>query len=333
MILWGLTSAAMMFAYDVLSFYILRFMLGVFEAGFAVGAVFCFTLWYLESRMSRTLAIFMSAPLLAGLMISPISTYLMVQLSGIGGLKGWQWLFLAECLPCVVLGVIIFFALADTPETARWLSLEEKNLLKIQISKIGQHVQTSFFQALKDVRVYAMAFSLFCLACGISVPFFWLPTILKNAGVTNLMHIGMLTAVAYLFAIIVKFILGISSDYYLERRWHGALSALLGAFGLSVAAISNNHLIMSLFSITCVMAFVSATYNVFMAMVSDYLKNNAAAGGIAFITSISTFGGFISPSIMGWAKTVTGNFQSGLFIMSGLLLMGCFSIAFNRLPK
>lgn len=257
----------------------------------------------------------------------------MVQLAGMGGLKGWQWLFLAEGLPCVILGVILFFVLPDTPEKARWLSIDEKKLLTMEIAQTCQRVQTSFLQTLKDVRVYAMAFSLFCLACSINVPLFWLPTILKNAGVTNLMHIGMLTAIPYVFAIMAKFIFGISSDYYRERRWHGALSALLGALGLFAAAVGTDHPIMSLFSITCVMAFVSATYNVFMAMVSDYLKNNAAAGGIALITSISTLGGFISPSVMGWSKTATGSFKVGFFIIAGLLLAGCCSIALNRLPK
>lgn len=275
----------------------------------------------------------MSCPLFAGMINSPLSSWLMTHLAGIYGLKGWQWLFLVEGLPCVILGITIFFILDDTPAQAKWLSPKEKALLNTHIAQSCHRVQTSFLLMLKDARVYIMAFTLFCLACSISIPFFWLPTILKAANVTSLMQIGMLTAIPYLFAVIAKFMFGISSDYYRERRWHGALSALLGVLGLCIAVLGTGHLMLSLFSMICVMAFVSATYNVFMAMVTDYLKNNAAAGGIAFITSISTFGSFISPSIMGLTRTVTGSFQAGLFIIAGILLAGCISIICNVMPS
>jgi MFS family permease len=335
MILWGLTCAAMMFVEGGRSFYLLRFLLGVFEAGFFPGAIFYLTLWYPESRMARTMAVFTGAVILSGIINGPLSTWLMTILAGFAGLKGWQWMFLAEGLPCVGLGIAAFFMLDNQPAHAKWLSPEEKALLNADIAHRPPSqpmMQASLRQALKDPRVYAMAFGYVCLICATNTVVYWFPTLLKSAGVTNLMHIGWLSTIPYLAAGIALIVCGYSSDRYGERRWHTTVLAFVTALALCSAALSTGHLMPSLISLTLVKACAVAAYTVFWAMACDYLKSGAAAGGIALINSIGQFGGFLSPSIIGWLKSVTGSLQSGLFVMAALVLAGCIAIGCNRFP-
>jgi MFS family permease len=329
MVLWGLTSAAMMFVHDVHSFYILRFMLGVFEAGFAPGMVFYLTCWYPQARMAQVMAFVMAAAPLGGIVGAPLSTGIMALLSGAHGLAGWQWMFLLEGLPCVVLGVVTFFCLDDRIESARWLSSDEKaSLLQDIGSRKASHA--GFRDVCTDGRVYVMAFAYFCLICGIYAVSFWLPTILKSGGVSDLMTIGFLSAIPYGLAVIAMWLIGRSSDKRMERRWHSAVPAMVGAVALAVSAFSIGSLWLSLASITLATALTWAAYTVFWAMPSEHLKGDAAAGGIALINTIGLVGGFISPSIIGWVKSATGSMQTALLPTVALLMAGACVLALIR---
>jgi MFS family permease len=331
LVLWGLTSASMLFVHDVRTFYGLRFLLGVFEAGFAPGMIFYLTYWYGEARMARAIAIVMIAGPLSGVIGGPLSTWSMTAFAGAFGLAGWQWMFLIEGLPCVVLGVIAWFFLVDRPADATWLSADEKRTLDAHVST-SAIAHYSFAHVAKDPRIYLMAAAYFCVICGLYVVNFWLPTILKEDGVTDTMHIGLYSMIPYLAAVVGMVLGGRSSDRFRERRWHSAAPALVGGIALGIAALAGGSLATSLFFMTVATMMMWVSYTVFWAIPSEYLKGEAAAGGIALINTIGLLGGFLSPTIIGWARTATGSLQAGLFVMVGLLVVGAALLMAIRLP-
>jgi len=329
LVLWGLTSAAMLFVRDAQTFYILRFMLGVFEAGFAPGMIFYLTYWYSSSRMAGALAVLMLVGPLGGTLGGPVSTWIMTAFEGSHGMHGWQWMFLLEGLPCVVLGVFAYFFLVDKPADARWLSEREKKLLAADIVQ-PETSHSSFLTVLKDPRVYIMAFSYFCFICGIYTISFWLPTMIKNAGIVDVMQIGLYSAIPYLVGGVVMLLLARSSDRLRERRWHVALAALAAALALGLAALVPDNFVLFMVCMSVATAGIWAAYTVFWAMPSEYLKGQAAAGGIALINSIGLLGGFFSPSLIGWAKTTYGTLNAGLYVMVGLLVLGSIAVVLNK---
>jgi D-galactonate transporter len=333
MVLWGLTSACMLFVHDAKSFYVLRFLLGAFEAGFAPGMILYLTFWFSDARRARVMAIVLMAGPAAGIAGGPLSTWIMTALNGAHGLAGWQWLFLAEGLPCVVLGALALWCLDDSPRDARWLSDADKALPADDIRSGGrQSKHSAFGAALKDPRIYAMAFSYFCLICGLYTVSFWLPTMLKATGVANTVALGWYATLPYLVTVIAVPLLARHSDLRRERRLHSAIPAAGGALGLLIASSFGHSLAGTLIWMTVATICIYSAYVVFWSIPTAYLKGTAAAGGIALINSIGLLGGFLSPSLIGWLKEETGTLQSGLISMALILLAGGASILLNRLP-
>jgi MFS family permease len=332
MVLWGLTSACMMFVRDATTFYALRFLLGVFEAGFAPGMIFYLTYWYGERRMGRVLAAVMLAAPVAGVLGAPLSTWLMTSMSGTHGLAGWQWMFVVEGLPCVVLGVLAFRVLVDKPAQASWLTPAEKQMLatELQTTTVGHH---SFAQVARDPRVYMLALAYFTLICGIYTVSFWLPSIIKAQGVTDTMQIGLYSMIPSIAAAIAMVFIGRSSDRHGERRMHSAVPAFIGAIALALAAVTSGSLALSLVYMTVATAAIWASYTVFWAIPSQYIKGDAAAGGIALINTIGLIGGFLSPTIIGYTRTATGSLQTGLLVMVALLVVGSGILLAFKLPS
>jgi D-galactonate transporter len=328
MVLWGLTSAAMLFVRSEPMFYAMRFLLGVFEAGFAPGMIFYLTYWYSRARMAQVMAIVMLAGPIGGMFGGPLSTWIMTSFSGAHGLDGWQWMFLVEGLPCVIFGILALFVLDDRPADARWLTDDEKRLLASEVDSSNTH--HSFAQVAKDPRVYLMAVPYFCFICGIYAVSFWLPTILKADGVTDTMQIGLYSAIPYIASAIAMTVVGRSSDRRGERRYHSAIPALIGSVTLAIATFYGGQLAISLTCITIATAMMWVAYTVFWAMPPEYLKGDAASGGIALINTIGLIGGFLSPTIIGWARTATGNLQAGLYVMVVLLAIGAFVLIAMR---
>ena len=333
MVLWGLTSASMLFVQGEWSFYVLRFMLGVFEAGFAPGMIFYLTYWYSQSRMAGVMAVVMLAGPIGGIVGGPVSAWIMTAFSGAHGLDGWQWMFLLEGLPCVLLGVIAYRYLDDKPAEAKWLSADEKALLAADLETRGAQQKHAFRQVLRDPAIYRMALTYFCLICGIYAVSFWLPTLLKLAGVQDTMEIGLYSAVPYIAAAAFMLWFARSSDRMQERRWHTLVPALLAGVSLCVATAAPTQFALSLTAITLATGFMWASYTVFWAIPSQYLKGEAAAGGIALINSIGLLGGFLSPSIIGWSKEATGTLAGGLYVISALLVAGALLLLVNRPPR
>ena len=333
MVLWGLTSAGMMFVNSEPMFYCLRFLLGVFEAGFAPGMIFYLTYWYGKVRMGRALALVLMAGPISGVVSGPLSTWLMTAFDGVLGLGGWRWLFLVEGLPSVALGVLVWFVLADKPGAARWLTSHERQLLERHKEPASSAKHHSFKDVLSDPRIYVMAAAYFCLVCGLYTISFWLPSILRANGVSNTLHIGFYSTIPYIGAIVGMTLVSRSSDKRQERRWHSTVAALVGGVCLGLATLASGNLFASIAFITVATLSMYAAYSVFWTIPSQYLKGDVAAGGIALINTIGLFGGFCSPTIIGWATSATGSLHAGLYVMTGLLLMGGVLLATLRLPK
>jgi D-galactonate transporter len=329
MCLWGLTSAGMAFVQNETVFYILRFLLGVFEAGFAPGIIFYLTYWYSTKRMAGAMGIYMLAGPIGSMIGGPFSTLIMQSFDGVGGFAGWQWMFVTQGLPCVVLAFFVWKYLDDTPRQAKWLTQAERDVLEQSIAASndrdtagGRQGTHSFRAVLRDPKVYALSFAYFTMISGIYAISFWLPTILKDNGIDGIVQIGWLTAIPYVVAIIVMVLLGRSSDRRGERKWHSVVPAVLAAFGLLTAAFTSSIFGLSFVGMIIATACLWGAYTVFWALPAAHLKGSAAAGGIAFINSIGLLGGFVSPYVIGIIKDATGSTQYGLVFIVILVLAG-----------
>jgi sugar phosphate permease len=331
LVLWGITSACMLFVRNVPAFYGMRFLLGVFEAGFAPGMIYYLSRWYGPSRMARAIAIVFLAGPIGGIVGGPLSAAIMSTLAGKAGLAGWQWMFLVEGLPCIALGVATFLYLPDRPTDAAWLSNAEKRQLEDEVSVPEAHT-TSFGKVLRDRKVYVLAFAYFCVIASIYAISFWLPAILKAQGVNNLITLGWYTSIPYVAAAAGMLYMGRRSDQRGERRLHCAVPAAAAALSLAACAVTGNHLALTLALLTLVTMALWMAYTVFWAIPPEYIKGPAAAGGIALINTIGLSGGFWGPAIIGWAATATGNLHLGMLILASFPLLTAVLILAIKLP-
>ena len=323
MIVWGLISAGMASVHEPWLFYVLRFFLGVFEAGFFPGVILYLTFWYPGAYRARIIAIFSSAFAVAGLIGGPLSGWIMTDLAGLWGLKGWQLMFIFEGLPTCLVGLFVLFYLDDRPEEARWLDDGEKALVRrnLDLESAGAAGAHSL-AALRDPKVYAIAFSWFCFICGIYMISFWLPTLIKDMGVSSPLHVGLLTAIPYGASVVGMIAIGIHSDRTLERRWHLVLPAWIGAAALVALVYAQGQMVLSFVLLSVAALGIFTTVPQLWVIPTSYLKGKAAAGGIAFINSLGLVGGFVSPFVLGWIRTSTGSLVYGNWIVAGVLTLG-----------
>jgi sugar phosphate permease len=326
LMLWGSASVCMMFVRDASSLYALRFILGVFEAGFAPAMLFYVTLWYPSSRLAGVTATLLLAAPMASLLGGPLSGWIISNLDGSVGLSGWQWMFLVEGLPAVGLGMVAFFKLTDSPDQATWLTASERSLLQSDVGSHAQSQQHSFSGALRTPAVYVLAVVCLCIIAGIYTISFWLPTLLKDAGVTSVLDIGLYSAIPYAAAACTMVGLACRSDARNRHKIHVIGSMFASALSLAVAANANDGLLILLLGITLATCFLWASLSVFWAIPAEFLKGPAAAGGIALINSVGLLGGFLSPPIVGYAKTVTGVVNGGLWVIVAILIFGALLI-------
>lgn len=324
MIAWGLISSATMFVTEAWMFYVLRFLLGAFEAGFAPGVILYFTYWYPSRLRARILALFLTAVAISGLIGGPVSGAILSGMHGYHGLSGWQWMFVLEGLPSVVLGIAVYFVLSNRPREAKWLSDDEKQAIEEDLARDAAVNPTShakFGAALKDPRLYALAFVYFSITAGVYLISFWLPQIVRDLGAFSPVQIGFITAIPYGVAAAFMVWLGLRSDRTGERRWHCAVSGIIGSLALLATVWSPNvTLSIALFSVAT--AGIFAMMPVFWAIPPRFFSGVAAAGTIAAINSIGTLSGFVSPSIVGSLKTWTGSLTPGLLVITGVLWAG-----------
>jgi MFS family permease len=331
LVLWGITSACMLFVRNVPMFYAMRFLLGIFEAGFAPGMIYYLSCWYGPQRMARAIAIVFLAGPLGGIVGGPVSAWLITALSGTGGLAGWQWMFLVEGLPCILLGVLALYFVPNRPADAAWLTEQEKRLLANEIGSSAAH-NHSFLAVARDVRVYVLALAYFCIIAAIYAISFWLPTFIKAQGVNDTVQLGWYSALPYVAAAFGMYYMGRRSDRVGERRFHSAVPATVGGLLLAASILVDGNLAASLVLLTLGTCALWMAYTVFWAMPSEYIKGPAAAGGIALINTIGLSGGFWGPAIIGWAKTATGNLHLGVLILAALPIIAALIILANKLP-
>jgi MFS family permease len=320
---WALVSAASLFVTTPAMFYTLRFLLGVAEAGFFPGIVLYLTYWYPSSRRGRMNALFMVGIPVAGVVGGPLSGWIMQAFNGVHGLANWQWLFLLEAAPSLVLGIATLFMLPNGIRAAAWLDDREKQLLESNIAREGSvDADHSLKRVVSNARVWRLALIYFCCMMGLYGVSFYLPTLIKTAGVKNAFDVGLYTAIPYAVAIVSMMLVARSSDRRNERRWHLALAAIAAAAGFYASTLHTGNLALALITLSIGTAGVLSMMPVFWTYPSSVLSGTAAAAGIAMINSIGNLAGFVSPSIIGWMKDVTHSTNAGLVVVAAALLAG-----------
>ncbi|WDM57241.1 MFS transporter [Pseudomonas sp. NEEL19] len=335
MISWALLTGAMALVHDQTTFYILRFLLGAAEAGFFPGIVLYLTYWYPVNRRSRIMALFMSAIPLAGLLGGLFSGWIMDSLDGSYGMAGWQWLFVVESIPSLIVGVAVLFYLDDRISSAKWLTDEQKTLLQARIdSESKVKTELSLGAVLRHPLVWMFALVYFGSSMGQYGFGFWLPSIIKATGVESTTHISLLSAIPYAFGVVAMILVGRHSDRTGERRWHYCAAASTGALGLALAVVFQHNTMAAMFALTLASMGLQSMAPIFWAMPTGMLGGVAAAAGIALINSIGNLAGFFSPYLVGWVKTNTGTTASAMYIIAGFVLMaGLVVVAFVRTGK
>src|SRR5271168_143311 len=318
MITWGLVSAATAFVVGPNSFYGLRLLLGIAEAGFFPGVTFFPAAWFPAQYRTRMLAWFLVGIPASSLVGGPVCGMLL-QMDGIWGLAGWQWLFLLVSLPCVPLGFLTLNLLADRPQAASWLTAEERDALDgVLASEVRERPHTSLWAALKDSRVLICAAIQFGFTLGSYGIGIWLPLMLKEYHLSNL-AIGWTTAIPYLFASVGMILWARYVDQKGRRIVNLALACLLGAFGL-LAPVVSGSLTFAVIGFSLALVGVTAARAIFWTIPTRFLTGVAAAGGLAFINSIATVGGFVGPSMMGWLKDSSGSYVVGLLAVAAIMV-------------
>ncbi len=322
MISWGLIAAAMALVNSETSFYAMRFLLGVAEAGFFPGIILYLTYWFPARERARIVSLFMAAVPLATVVGGPVSGALL-ELHGLGGLKGWQWLFIVEGLPAVLLGVIALKFLTDRPEDADWLTKSERKALASTLAaeakatrKIGY---AGLGQALTRPRVLVLGLLYFCLVVGLYGIGFWMPQVIQTFGLAPL-KIGFLTAIPYFFAAIAMVIWGWHSDRTGERIWHVALPLFLAGAAFAWSAYTGS-LSLTMVALTLATLGIYAAIGTFWSLPTAILTGTGAAAGLALVNSMGNLGGLAGPSIVGVIKQATGSFTAALLFLAGALLL------------
>jgi ACS family tartrate transporter-like MFS transporter len=323
MVTWGIISALMASVSGVWSFYGLRFLLGVAEAGFFPGIILYLTYWYPAEYRARFLAAFAIAVPVSTVIGAPISG-LLLGLDGLLGLKGWQWLFIIEGIPSVVLGIITWFYLTDRPEKADWLTPAQKAWLssklesEIAAKQAAQHL--SLGQALASPKVLTLSLIYFGFVAALYGMQFWLPQIVKAFGFSNA-QTGFVIAVPYLFGTVAMILWARHSDATRERVMHVGAPLLLTAVALGVCGYMDNPYV-TMVALTMAAIGIFGTFAVFWTLPTAWLSGTAAAGAIALINSIGNLAGFGGPYLIGWVKEATGSTSTGLLVLAVLPLIG-----------
>ena len=322
MISWGILSAAMLFVTNDIAFYVMRFLLGIAEAGFFPGIILYLTYWYPSHRRGRITAIFMTGIALSGVIGGPLSGYIMKTFDGSHGLAGWQWMFLLEGLPAVLLGVIVIIMLDDRIAQAKWLTEEERAMLAKNIAAEEEEKHdVPILKVLTSARVWLMALIYFSYVMGLYGVSFWLPTIIKGMGIADPLQIGLMSAIPYGAAVVAMLLISKSADRMRERRWHVALPGIFGAIGLLLSVLWADNTLLAMAALTLATAGIITTLPLFWSLPTAFLTGTGAAAGIAMINSIGNLAGFTSPYLVGWLKQLTGSTDAGMYMLAGSLIL------------
>jgi MFS family permease len=333
MISWGVISACMIFVKGEWSFYAMRCLLGLAEAGFFPGVIFYLTLWYPSRYRSTRTAWFVAAIAVSGVIGNPMSGWIMDKLSGAMNLAGWQWLFLAEGIPSVIVGFWVIYYLNSSIEEAKWLTGEEKALLANRLVAEDQHkTEHNLKDAFASGKVWVLCAIYFTLMIGLYGIAFWLPTIVKAFGMKGYLRIGLVTAIPYGVAVIGMILLSLHSDKTGERRLHYVANVTAGAVGLILSGIFASQPVLAIIFLSIGTLGVIGSMPLFWPLPSAFLAGTAAAAGIGIVNSVGNLGGYFGPNIPIWAKAVSSDKSAALYIIAGILLVGAF-LTYFFVPK
>jgi MFS family permease len=333
MISWGVISACMIFVKGQWSFYGMRFLLGLAEAGFFPGVIFYLTLWYPSKLRSTRTAWFVAAIAVSGVVGNPISGWIMDSLSGAAGLAGWQWLFLSEGIPSVLVGFLVIFYLESSIEEAKWLTSEEKALLARNLEAEDRHkTQHKLSDAFASGKVWVLCAIYFTLMIGLYGIAFWLPTIVKAFGMKGYLRVGLVTAIPYGAAVIGMIFLSNHSDKTGERRLHYVVNVLAGAAGLILSGVFASTPVLAIVFLSMGTLGVIGSMPLFWPLPSAFLAGTAAAAGIGIVNSVGNLGGYIGPNIPVWAKHYSGDPSAALYVIAAILVVGAI-LTFLFIPK
>lgn len=327
MVAWGLLSTALLLVKTPEQFYILRLFTGAAEAGFFPGMVLYLSQWFPANRRGRIMALFMAAIPVSGLVGGPFSGWILNHFAlGQGGLAGWQWMFLIQGLPTVLLGVLAIFMLSDGFAKARWLSDDERRLLEAdrradEANKV-QGVSDAVSAVLRNPTVWAFGLVYFCIQSGVYAINFWLPSIIKSLGFSDALVIGWISAIPYLLAGLFMQLVGRLSDLGGERRWYLVVPMWMGAAGLIVAVSFAGNPVMAIFGLSIATMGALTGLPMFWPLPTAFLSTAAAAAGLALINSMGQIAGFVSPYLVGWVKDMTGTTDVALYLLAGMTVLG-----------
>jgi MFS family permease len=321
-LLWGLCCVAMMFVTTPAFFYVLRFLLGVFEAGFYPGVILFLTYWYPSERRAKVYGLFMSASALAGVIGGPLAGAIMAGMHGVNGWSGWQWVFLLEGIPSILAGIVTLFYLTDRPARAGWLTPEQKALVEADLARdaaVLGHREHRILASLKDARVWQCIAIFFCIVTANSALTFFGPSVVRDAGFTDPLTVGWIMSAAYLCGGAGMILNGRHSDRTGETRLHCGVPAFIGAVAV---ALTGNFVasspILALVMLALAIVGTMSAIPVFWQIPGRFLAGSAAAAGIALINSVANLAGFGAPAVMGYLREHTGSVTAGLWLVAAV---------------
>lgn len=323
MISWGLIAAAMAMVKSVEVFYILRFLLGVAEAGFFPGVILYFTYWYPADRHGRIMSLFAVSVPIAGVVGGPISGWILHGMNGTGGLQGWQWLFILEGLPSVLIGIVVLMRLDDHIADAKWLNQDERNYLQKRLdTDVATKSGHSIMDAVRNPYVWMLALVNFSVALGVYGIAFWLPSILHNSVFHDFRALGVVTMIPWLAAAVAMVWVGRCADRKGERRWAVAGPAIVGAIGLALSVVFATQAYVAVLMLTIATAGIVAAFPQVFRVAAKLWDGSAAAVSLALVGSIGNLSGFVAPYMIGLVKTYTGSTSAGIYAIVIIILIG-----------
>jgi len=327
MLAWGGLSTCLLFVTTPMEFYALRLLTGAAEAGFFPGIVLYLSQWFPDARRGRIMALFMSAIPVSGLLGSPFSGWILNHFAvGQHGLAAWQWMFLIQGIPTMVLGALAYFLLSDSFAKATWLSAEQRQVVETDLADDARSKPVQPLETLGAVfatpLIWVLGLIYFCIQSGVYAINFWLPSIIKNLGFSDALVIGWLSAIPYLLAGIFMLLVGRSADLRNERRWHLVVPMLMGAAGLVIAVNFAATPAIAIVGLSIATMGALTGLPMFWPLPTARLSAGVAAGGLAIINSVGQMAGFLSPYIVGFIKDQTGSTDAALYALAGLIVVG-----------
>ena len=337
MIVWGIVSACTMLVRTEFQFYAVRFLLGMVESGFFPGVILYLTFWYTSKHRAKMIAAFMTAIPLSGVLGGPVSGWVLESMSSVGGLRGWQWLYIVEAAPSILAGIAAFIFLQDNPAKAKWLNNEEKAVVLHHLREEDARKRSAepgshrLKDAFRSKKIWALCFVYFGFVMGNYGIGFWLPQIVKETITKDPFNIGLLTTIPWAAAAIVMVIVGHHSDATGERCWHIALPGIAGALAFAVSAIPGISGVLGLAALTVATACLAAAYSTFWSLPTAFVTGAAASAGIAWINSVGNLAGYLSPFLVGVIRDATHSMTPALILLAACSLGSvALTIAFFR---